>query len=807
MSTNTDIWQQIVTMLKQGISLIPVHDKGEKAKRPYAGWKEFQSRLPLEGELYESLERYNTTAVAMVCGAVSGNMEVIDVDVKNWAGINTLLGIELKALVPELVNKLRYHRTPSGGMHIIYRIDSHAPEGNLKLCYKDGETGAAIETRGEGGYVLMPPSLGYKAITNVDIQTITWDERCSLIAICRSLNQKISIQKPKPKKSEIDYYNENPFDHFAGSEQAANVLGWKKIKETNKYIYYTRPGKSSGVSASFDLERRYYYIFTSSTQYEPSKGYSPATILAMEQFGGDMRKCYAELVSRGFGKIKPDKERAAAERLARANKPPLPNFSDEAKALHTSTVEQLAKQYPFGTFWNYDDEGNPTISRENIQTVAAQLGFRLYSNELRQIQDQLLHRRTTREFIDTLKAYITEEDAGIYEPISNAFEAFMERHATYTIGRMPIIEPKQILRDTRTDAYKFYNNTVLHLTAEGLEMLDYTTIEGFVLAEKMLNRNFVNSDQQGRFTEFLNLAIGITPELIQTVGYLVHDYRDSSQGWIVVLTESCADAKDGGGAGKSAFCELLKPITGVLVKNAVQFTYDERSFGSWNGERIFVIADAPKDFRYDWLKESATGTLTVRKMHRDAVDVPTVDAPKFVVNTNHSFVATDGGMDRRVIPIEFTNFFNRSRSIDQYFNAYFPNDFTHEDWVNYDNFMALCLVEFLKVGKLSQTILSSGGREKQLKQKHGEVAYDFVLENLESWRQRGLVAMNEVRERLVEFCNETSISLHFRPTMKRICACIRDFDNDVEVNVNVKINSIQSKYLRWKNQTTEDLPY
>jgi hypothetical protein len=803
-NTHESLWKQIAQMVEQGISLIPVHDQGDRKKTPYSGWKQFQARIATTAELNASLEQYRTTAVAMVCGAVSGNMEVIDVDVKNWQGIDALVLTTIKELYPDLAAILRVHRTPSGGLHIIYRISDNEAEGNQKLAHASQDAGCAIETRGTGGYVLMPPSLGYSQLGDRPIPTLTWAQRCSLIELCRSFNRKVTVVKErKPSKHEQDYYSENPWDHFAGSDQAPSALPWPQCKHTSHHVYYTRPG-GDGIGASFDLDKRYYYFFTSSSAYTPSKGYSAGHVFAIENHNGDMRAAHAALVAQGFGKVRPDKERATAERLARANKPLPANFSEAASNLHAEVTAKLATQYPHGVFWSDGDHGI-VIDREPLQTVAAALGFCLYRGELRQVQDQLLHPRTERDFIDALKAYITEEDLDLYNAIAGAFEAFCERHAKYTISRMPIIAPHQVLRDTRSAAYKFYSNGILQITANGHELLDYNAVDSLVPSEKLLRREFTDApDLPGRYADYLDRAIGMSDHLLQVIGYLAHDYRDAAQGWIVVLTEACADARDGGGAGKSAFCELLKPITTVTVKNAVQFTYDERSFGSWRGERVFVIADAPKDFKYDWLKESATGTLTVRKMHRDAIDVPTEDAPKFLVNTNHTFASTDGGMGRRVVPLEFTNFFNAERSIDQYYNAYFPNDFTADDWTNYDNLMATAIKHFLAVAKLSRPQLSVGGTEKQLRQKHGETAYEFVTERINDWRARVRVPMSEIREALRLYCEEQGVSMAYRPTMKRICACIRDFDKSCRVNINSRIGYEQVKLIAWDDAQAQD---
>ena len=111
-------WNQIEWLHNAGISLIPVRDKTEgdyPAKTPYRGWKQYQSeQIPLP-DLWSQMEQHKTEAVAIIAGKVSGNLEIIDIDVKYKPGIDATLFSDLKQLYPELLAKLRINKTPSGG--------------------------------------------------------------------------------------------------------------------------------------------------------------------------------------------------------------------------------------------------------------------------------------------------------------------------------------------------------------------------------------------------------------------------------------------------------------------------------------------------------------------------------------------------------------------------------------------------------------------------------------------------------------------------------------------------------------------
>lgn len=135
--------------VQAGLSVVPVRGDGSKA--PAVAWKKYQKERPTKGVL-ESWFADDRLGVAIVCGSVSGGLEVIDFDdaelFEPWAA-------EVRRRAPGLLDLLPVVRTPSGGMHVYYR--TKCPSGNLKLASGEDQK-TRVETRGEGGYVLAPGS-------------------------------------------------------------------------------------------------------------------------------------------------------------------------------------------------------------------------------------------------------------------------------------------------------------------------------------------------------------------------------------------------------------------------------------------------------------------------------------------------------------------------------------------------------------------------------------------------------------------------------------------------------------------------
>src|ERR1044072_2049220 len=139
-----NVWQEVKLLLDQGINLIPVRDKDTvwkgkiyEAKTPYAEWKTYQYEKIDEAVLFDQMtNKYDTTAVAMVCGAISGNLEVIDFDVKYKPGIDAVVLTAMKELYPDILEKMRVHKTRNGGTHLVYRIADHDVPGSAQLALR-----------------------------------------------------------------------------------------------------------------------------------------------------------------------------------------------------------------------------------------------------------------------------------------------------------------------------------------------------------------------------------------------------------------------------------------------------------------------------------------------------------------------------------------------------------------------------------------------------------------------------------------------------------------------------------------------
>lgn len=780
LSTYIDMYHEM------GLNLLPIYDtnrEGHPAKTVCIKWTQYQKEKLSAEKLHKYLAQFDTNGIAILCGSISDRLEVIDIDSKHKPGIDAILFSAIKSFYPELFDKLRIHRSPSGGYHILYRILEDVP-GSFKLAGRpataeellkdpDMKVYNFLETRGEKAIALAPPSVGYTVHKDNPIPVITWEERCSMIDLCKSYTQIVKyIPIPKAAYDKVDHYSTNPFDdynkQFDDPIELMEEHGWAFFNETSTHIYFTRPGKDTGNSASWMKSERCFYMFTSSTEGE-IKGYLPSTMRGLLQYDSDFKAMRYDLVKEGYGVFKPEYEFETVEKRVLAGREIPENFSTAAKEKYAELMLERNEKYPHGEFLRYNIKlDRYEISREDLYRVAKGLGFRLYESKLYRIEGFLVHHVTEREFQDGIKAYINEEDDKTYVSMCNSFESFMQTSGAYTAKRIEPLEEHKLLHDTANISYKFYNNGYLLIDKNGYTLHDYEDFDHLVWADKVQHRDF-KEYEGGRFVEFINLALTDAKSAQKVLGFLAHEYKDETTGYAIILCEECENPKSGGGSGKNVFCNLLKLTTTYTSKPASQTKLDEKFFQSWDGQRVMGVSDTPKDYDFKFFKEPVTGEILQKKLYKDEVTIPVERTPKFIFQTNYSFDNTDGGLERRIIPVEFTNFFTRIGGLDVHFGVHFPKQWSTEDYNGFDTFIAKCISMWIAGGlKLVAPPLTHSGWIKQFRQTHGEMATGVIEHIWAKFSENEFTAGEDFRNMVNDYYIENGIRDAFRVTPKKL---------------------------------------
>ncbi|MDR3596515.1 VapE domain-containing protein [Clostridium sp.] len=297
-----------------GLSLIKIK-AGDK--EPVGKWKDFQTRKLKEQEIIEKFDNVDELRIAIVCGKISGNLELIDIDNK-FGNVETLYPeyLELPGVM-DIIKKCVVEKSMSGGLHIYYRCNEL--QGNMKLAEwptgKKNEKGKELfetvfETRGEGGYVLCAPSKGYELIQGgfENIPFISNEDRETLLSASRSFDRKVTEVKPIADRKK--YKNGTPWDLYSKSESAIEECkkllienGWKRNGQNDKEEYWLRPGKNDGVSASY-RDNSFGVFSTNAGVFDSNRSYLPASVYALLKYGEgkeNFKKAIDDFIVKGFG--------------------------------------------------------------------------------------------------------------------------------------------------------------------------------------------------------------------------------------------------------------------------------------------------------------------------------------------------------------------------------------------------------------------------------------------------------------------------------------------------------------------------
>ena len=342
-----------------GLSVVPIRPSD---KLPFSSllprnggggrtWAPFQARLPGADWLIRWFARPGA-CIAVVCGRVSGGLELIDFDhhppghpqiLDAWAGL-------VESQAPGLVARLVIAATRHGGRHVFYRCPEVA--GSRKLAQYFAAEGAPtgrvaretlIETRGEGAYALVAPSPGYRVLQGaiVAIPTLSPQEREILLAAARSFNAAAETAQAPSRAGGAqaegrlrpgddynglrpgddynglrpgdDYNGLRPGDDYNGRTTMAEVAellarhGWRQVYQREEVTYWRRPGKTTGGwSATLNHIPGKLYVFSSNASpFANERAYDAFAIYTSLDCGGDWRAAARRLAQAGYGATAP----------------------------------------------------------------------------------------------------------------------------------------------------------------------------------------------------------------------------------------------------------------------------------------------------------------------------------------------------------------------------------------------------------------------------------------------------------------------------------------------------------------------
>jgi len=316
------ILESALNYLNAGLCVLPARLADKRPSLP--SWKAFQKCLPNETQIKTWFG--NAEAICILCGEVSGHLEMIDFDQKGELFDAWFESVCTTA--PELLDHLVVESTQNGGYHVIYRC-SEPVCGNIRLAeraiqtldsnemivggkkYKPRKNGnqwevviTLIETRGQGGLFLCAPSPGYEIkLSRLEkVSVVTPEQRDVLLGAAYEMNER--LPQPEPLAVTGSEGEGRPGDDFNQRGDIRAVLqkhGWTLYKPGDDE-QWCRPGKTRGNSATLFKNGVLHVFSSNAAPFEQNKAYSPFAAVAALEHAGDYKKASVALRAQGYGK-------------------------------------------------------------------------------------------------------------------------------------------------------------------------------------------------------------------------------------------------------------------------------------------------------------------------------------------------------------------------------------------------------------------------------------------------------------------------------------------------------------------------
>lgn len=698
----------------QGYSVIPTGSN----KRSLLTWSQYQKTIPTAANIAEEFSHPNAVGLAVICGKVSGGLEVIDVDTK-YDLSGDLFDRLCAAIDPAIWSKLYIVQTKSGGYHLYYKCE--VIEGNQKLAMRpptneelrqnpNTKQVVLIETRGEGGYVIAPPTPGYeKKVPEFKVNELTPAQREAVMTAARSLNEYFIEEKGREPRSIPNEFHQTPWDDYNSKADVVGLLerhGWSFVERRGERSFMKRPPMpptEARTSGDYHHGMNLFKSFSSSTPFETDRAYKPFAVYAILEHNGDYSAAAKALLRDGYG-----------ERPTRS-------ANGNPKPMQVKENGQIAEQPSILTFWYVSQAKEKTsvvILRAKLMDFLYDSGFFMFFYDPKTKDYQfarqhhgLLETATTETMKKFVQDYIKSLPE-LFDDINRDMlnESFMRGADTYIgKGMLEFLKVKKldVLKDTATESFFPFRNGIVRTTADGSELITYAEAGKAVWKSQIIDHDVSlisaeNFDPNNAefYTFIRRIAADNDDYLCSLIGYLLHRYKDPAKPFAVIFGEETEDEKKGGGTGKGILVRALSEMANTVRVDGKNFKLDKSFVFQRVGldTKILAIEDVRKNVDFEGFYSIITEGITVEQKNKAEIHIPYPDSPKIIFTTNYTVNARGGHGKRRQRTFEFSNYFSASRTpLDEFGHKLF-DDWDADEWNRFHNFMFFCLQDYLLNG-------------------------------------------------------------------------------------------------------------
>jgi hypothetical protein len=291
----------------------------------------------------------------------------------------------------------------------------------------------------------------------------------------------------------------------------------------------------------------------------------------------------------------------------------------------------------------------------------------------------------------------------------------------------PYLEDKKILRDSKSSAYRLFDNGYVEVTCDAVsQIIPYTSLpESCIVWSHSISAREYHPNEQDlgshHFRHFVeNLSRDINGKVDQksferlqvVIGYLCHRCNHESERKCVVLIDRVDDpnliGESNGGTGKSLLVKCLAQVVNTINIDGKAFKKSKEDrfalAGVNEAHELVHFDDAAKKFSFEDIFPHITGDFHIRRIGQNPTAIPGHRAPKIVITTNHPISGTDTSSIRRQVLVQVSPHYRYllEQGItpkDVHDGMEFcSSDWRESDWNEFYEFIFECIQKYLKQG-------------------------------------------------------------------------------------------------------------
>lgn len=416
---------------------------------------------------------------------------------------------------------------------------------------------------------------------------------------------------------------------------------------------------------------------------------------------------------------------ANIERVREVKDRVIDEYSDEKNQDFAHTPQQ-AKNKDIA-FWIIDDDDKITIDKRMFREFLTSNGVYRYrvtldrwilicikENIVTEINKADLKKIVT-DYLDSVRRY------DVYQYIANNVTK------TFSDDWLELIPEADIKfkHDDKESVNVFYKNGFLSITASEMVFKSYSELDGYIWDTQILQRNLTYKKDRGRsdFETFVfNIAGGAISTTIEqketankrflsigtAIGYLMHDYKNLAYSPAIVFNDEVISDNPEGGTGKGILIKGIKAFKNTVSFDGKTFGFD-KSFVYQRVDldtKIMAFEDVNKNFDFERLFSVLTDGIEVEKKNKGTFYIPFSESPKIIITTNYALRGSGDSNDRRRFEIELARHYRLDYTPLHEFKKLLFEEWTAEEWNDFDLFMSECAQIYLKDGLVKQELVN-----------------------------------------------------------------------------------------------------